>query len=439
MEVEFVKKNHSKMKSKARMQASTENDGPEIEIRFITKDPRYAIAEHPLSVHNSIDANELNTLINGLLAESNLVHHQVEFDFLVCSQFLRTSLIDHITEKGISFENLIDVEYIEKYPSPEPKDCLIHDDWVSAIAVLEKWILTGSYDNMIHIWTLQGEHLLDVSGHRAPVKAVAWIYINVHNASFASASMDQICMIWNWDMKKNSVECIYVCKGHRRSIEALGINFERTLIATGGWDNMLHLWSLSTQDDNEESASKKAKLEHANRTKTPKCTMKGHKQAISGIIWSGRMEIITGSWDHTIKIWDTELGGIKHEIHGDKCFFDIDYSPHSRAVIAGSADQHVRLYDPRSTEGTIAKAKFTSHTQWVAAVHWAPEDEHLFVSGAYDNTVKLWDTRSPKVPLFDLLGHEDKVLVCDWSYDKLILSGGADNTLRIFKSKPFDS
>lgn len=81
----------------------------------------------------------------------------------------------------------------------------------------------------------------------------------------------------------------------------------------------------------------------------PKRSMKGHKQAISGIVWSDKTEIITSSWDHTIKIWDSELGGIKHEIHGDKCFFDIDYSPLSRAVITGSADQHVRLYDPRST------------------------------------------------------------------------------------------
>lgn len=42
---------------------------------------------------------------------------------------------------------------------------------------------------------------------------------------------------------------------------------------------------------------------------------------------------------------------------------------------------------------------------------------------------------SPKAPLFDLLGHEDKVLSCDWSNPKFIVSGGADNTLRIFKSK----
>lgn len=42
---------------------------------------------------------------------------------------------------------------------------------------------------------------------------------------------------------------------------------------------------------------------------------------------------------------------------------------------------------------------------------------------------------SPKSPLFDLIGHEDKVHDCDWSNSRYMVSGGADNTVRIFKSK----
>lgn len=69
------------------------------------------------------------------------------------------------------------------------------------------------------------------------------------------------------------------------------------------------------------------------------------------------------------------------------------------------------------------------------SVAWSVNDEHLFISGAYDHQVKLWDTRSTKSPLFDLVGHEDKVMAVDWSNPKYMLSGGADNSLRIFKSK----
>ena len=32
------------------------------------------------------------------------------------------------------------------------------------------------------------------------------------------------------------------------------------------------------------------------------------------------------------------------------------------------------------------------------------------------------------------MGHEDKVLCCSWSNPKYMMSGGSDNSLRIFKS-----
>lgn len=70
----------------------------------------------------------------------------MEFDFLICSQFLRSSLIEHLTERGVSSEEIINVEYVEKHPSPEPKDCLIHDDWVSAVAVCGKWFAPNNYE-----------------------------------------------------------------------------------------------------------------------------------------------------------------------------------------------------------------------------------------------------------------------------------------------------
>lgn len=78
----------------------------------------------------------------------------------------------HLKEREISFEDIIEIEYVERYPAPEPQDCLIHDDWVSAIKTNDKYILTGCYDNFINIWSLKGEHKLTVAGHEAPIKGI---------------------------------------------------------------------------------------------------------------------------------------------------------------------------------------------------------------------------------------------------------------------------
>lgn len=45
-------------------------------------------------------------------------------------------------------------------------------------------ILTGTYDNKLHIWTTKGKHRLVIPGHMSAVKAVAWISLNDDNASF---------------------------------------------------------------------------------------------------------------------------------------------------------------------------------------------------------------------------------------------------------------
>lgn len=63
----------------------------------------------------------------------------MEFDFLICGEFLRVPLIEHVHERSLSTEATIDVEYVEKHPAPEPQDCLMHDDWVSAVHGHEKW------------------------------------------------------------------------------------------------------------------------------------------------------------------------------------------------------------------------------------------------------------------------------------------------------------
>lgn len=77
-------------------------------------------------------------------------------------------------------------------------------------------------------------------------------------------------------------------------------------------------------------------------------TMVGHKGSVSSVVWSDKTEIITSSWDHTLKFWDVESTCVKSELYGDVSFFDLDYSPLTGTVITGLAGNFAALYDPRS-------------------------------------------------------------------------------------------
>ena len=63
----------------------------------------------------------------------------IEFDFLVCGEVLRIPLSEHLEEHSVSTEVTAEVEYFERVPAPEPQDCLLHDDWVSAVQVKDGW------------------------------------------------------------------------------------------------------------------------------------------------------------------------------------------------------------------------------------------------------------------------------------------------------------
>lgn len=211
-------------------------------------------------------------------------------------------------------------------------------------------ILTGCYDNTVNVWLVNGKHLLTIPGHTAPIKAVAWISVNEKIGTFASASHDQTVMIWEWNIETNAVDCIYVCKGHERGVDSLATSPSCKLLASGSWDTMLKIWSCefhngNYDDDDDEIASKRLKGE---QTRTPISTLSGHREAISGIQWIGEETVLTGSWDHTLRVWDLAHGGIKSEINGSKPVFDVSHSKLNGLVITCSADKNVRLYDLRS-------------------------------------------------------------------------------------------
>lgn len=79
-------------------------------------------------------------MVNALIKETNsLVEKAVEFDFLVCGELLCSTLAENLQEKGVSTEDTLEIEYLERFPAPTPQDCLMHDDWVSAVQAHENW------------------------------------------------------------------------------------------------------------------------------------------------------------------------------------------------------------------------------------------------------------------------------------------------------------
>jgi len=386
----------------------------------------------------------LSQVINHLLGRTD---DPVPFDFLISNKFLRTSLQKYLlSDKS---EDTLEIEYVLALAQPETKADLEHPDWVSAVDQHQNTsshhlIISGSYDSIVRFWkkseklnTTEDKPVLTLTGHTAPIKAIATSTntpgIGADNIMVVSASQDHMLKLWQVSMSKLKSSFLNTFAGHVGSVECCDIDETGNLIASGGWDHTIKLWKIHNDQGQDETSetevigAKRRKIMVDPSLKKATSSMNGHTQPVTSLKFKAN-EIITGSWDNTVKFWDVESGVNTSTLNGTKVVNSIAYSLALSSVLTAHSDHVIRLWDTRS-DNEICRS-FNSHRGWVSSVAFHPSRPELFVSGSYDNTVKLWDIRS-ETPLHTMDKHTEKVLTVGWFSNTVMLSGSADKMLSI--------
>src|SRR3989338_4936892 len=98
----------------------------------------------------------------------------------------------------------------------------------------------------------------------------------------------------------------------------------------------------------------------------------GHSGEVHAVAFSpdGRT-LISGSYDHTLKLWDIASGReIRTLIGHAENIYAVAFSPDGRTIISGSGDNTLKLWDVTSGRELIT---FSGHSGRVGAVAFSPD------------------------------------------------------------------
>ncbi|KAE8153776.1 putative E3 ubiquitin ligase complex SCF subunit sconB [Aspergillus avenaceus] len=150
---------------------------------------------------------------------------------------------------------------------------------------------------------------------------------------------------------------------------------------------------------------------------------KGHTNGVMCLQFEDNI-LATGSYDATIKIWDTETGEelrtLRGHASGIRCLqFD------DTKLISGSMDRCLKVWNWRTGE---CISTYTGHRGGVIGLHF---DATILASASVDKTVKIWNFEDKST--FLLRGHTDWVnAVRVDTRSRTVFSASDDCTVRLW-------
>ncbi|KAK2660134.1 hypothetical protein Ddye_006667 [Dipteronia dyeriana] len=180
---------------------------------------------------------------------------------------------------------------------------------------------------------------------------------------------------------------------HRGSINSLQVDLtEGRYLLSGASDASVAVYDVQRATDYDGSG---LIATHKSIVVVDKQHEQGHKYAVSSAIWypidTGLF--ITGSYDHYVKVWDTNSTQVVMNFKMPGKVYRTAMSSLATShmlIAAGTEDVQVRLCDIAS--GAFAHT-LSGHRDGIMTVEWSTSNEWVLVTGGCDGAIRFWDIR----------------------------------------------
>jgi len=286
-----------------------------------------------------------------------------------------------------------------------------HDDVSGAFFSLDnQYLITSSRDNTIQTRSIPDGRLVYTLTLDFPVRSLA---IHPDEKWFAVRSGNQI---WLYEIATGRVveQSPYELEGV--DIRVLTFTRDGKQILAGANDTHAHIWDIASGQHGSLQIDQ------------------GHQSAVTSIQQSIDRRFIASMSDDLLLLWEWDNGFQARRLKqaGDGTLFrgQVEFSPDSRYLAAGSASGVIRLWDLSNLDAD--PYQLIGHTAEVKGIYYSP-DGRLLASASRDGTVLLWNltTRESIALVTNQTGNESAPV---FSRDgRLIGTGDSEGTVHLWK------
>jgi WD40 repeat protein len=257
----------------------------------------------------------------------------------------------------------------------------------------EKFIISGSYDNVMYLWDAETGELLrgfgpdnldteEIEGHQPLIDQdlpIWFVQFSPDGKSAFSSSFDQT--IIQWDVETGEIIRIFgkddpateeIIEGHAAGVLGVNVLSDGKRFLSHSWDNSIILWDVESGEIIHKYL--------------------GHSNWLWNIAISpDEKTFVSASADSTMILWDIESGEIiRHFLGHEDSVLSVDFSPDGKWIVSAGRDGLVTLWNVETGEWL---RHFRGNTNWVRAIDYSPVAD-VFVTGDSDGSIILWDMQT---------------------------------------------